>query len=224
MVIEFVILVIGVIFSFYLEFKSDLSAEMKNLLCNLSIGLSTGNMVAFLIEIPQTISLKKQNLSILTYNSFYIYMYFNQLASEIEKLLNNQNNKYNNSFTKYYFEKIAQHILPVLNLDEKIFCFNIKNTKIKELKKELNYFKTINIQSHLTSKFCTILLESKDSNSLFTVTNGMVAPELKDLLVKINTYIKLVDDVMKLALNKKQLKKWTDDTIIIRNCLYNTDP
>ena len=108
MVISMFLFILGLVSSTFLAFTNTLDANWNQLLQNLSTGISTGGLVAVLIEIPLSFSNINAHKQLLLVNSLYAYIPCIQLIDLIDKAYQDENTPMYENFCSNLIQKITQ--------------------------------------------------------------------------------------------------------------------
>ena len=236
MLISISLFVLGVSFAFLLTATRGklFIAEWEQLFINLSIGISTGGLVALLIEIPLTHSLIGANKRLLTANSLYAYMYSVQLIALVDSFCADEKKEMFGKFGEDVIGGIMQFAMPLMNLDPHMyFC----KTKQKQISAYVNYINGFllngsNFNSSLEIKMLRLRI-AQNQNKIdalergeFYVENRIIfSSEVRSELLEIKNNIKPLCDIiintMNLVLNKKELQQWASQITVVNDGVWS---
>ena len=130
MTISLFLFVLGLLLAFKFTFTNAVCKEWEQILVNMSIGLSTGGLVALLIEIPMTASTIAANKRLLKTNSYHVYYGCAALITLLESACENEDKPIYENFCTPVFDRINHFVLPLLNIDPHIYQNSVKREKI----------------------------------------------------------------------------------------------
>jgi len=205
--------IVGFILAILINNVSD--TKWGILWVSLSIGISTGGLVAFLIEIPsisRTIYAHKQ---LLQANGLYTYQFCKSFISSIDRDLRDDNKTIFEERCSHSIQQIIQFAMPLLNVDSHIFTCACKRKQINFLKWSVHNFLLHReaIDSQLKSKILKtkIQLINSSGNLYPEITTKDVKCELQEIRNNIFQFCNVITCTMGLVLSKKELQKWQID-------------
>jgi len=232
MLISISLFVLGVSFAFILTATSGklFRIEWEQLLINLSIGISTGGLIALLIEIPLTHSLIGANKRLLTANSLYAYMYSVQLMTLVYTFCADEKKMMFDKFGEDVIRGISQFAMPLMNLDPHMFFCKTKQKQISAYLGYINVFllNGSNLNNPLKIKMGSLNIErleremeaiqrgerySEDK----TIFSSEVRVELLEMKNNIKPLCDIIISTMNLVLDKKELIKWLADVNVVND-------
>ena len=225
MVISIFLFILGLVSSAFLAFTNTLDANWNQLLQNLSLGISTGGLVAVLIEIPLSFSNINAHKQLLLVNSLYAYIPCIQLIDLIDKAYQDENTPMYENFCSNLIQQITQFVTPLLNLDPHMYFCSCRRNQIDHFKSGINNFLMQRdiIDSCLRMKLINLKIEGlaasvQSGQSGFctdlgnVLTSKNVRDELQEIKSNILPLLDAMDDTMRLVLSEKELKTWQNQT------------
>ena len=236
MLISISLFILGILFAFLLTATSGKTfvVEWEQLLVNLSIGISTGGLVALLIEIPLTHSLIGANKSLLTANSLYAYMYSVQLTALVDTFCADEKKTMFDEFGTDVIKGIVQFAMPLLNLDSHMYFCKTKQKQISAYVGYINGFLLTgsNINNPLKLKMTCLEkagiereLEALQRGERYFADKTILSSEVRLELLEMKNNIKPLCDIiintMNLVLSKKELKHWVSQITVVNDGIYS---
>ena len=236
MLISISLFVLGVSFAFVLTATSGkvFIAAWEQLFINLSIGISTGGLVALLIEIPLTNSLIGANKRLLTANSLYVYMYSVQLTALVDTFCADEKKMMFDKFGEDVIKGITQFAMPLMNLDPHMFFCKTKQKQISAYVGYINGFllNGSNLNNPLKIKMGSLniarleremgaIQRGERYSEDKTIFSSEVRVELLEMKNNIKPLCDIIINTMNLVLNKKELQQWASQITVVNEGVYS---
>jgi len=225
MFISMTLFLLGLLLAFLFTVKNGniFANKWEQLYINLLVGISTGGLIALLIEIPLFISNIGVNKHLLKSNGHYTYTLCARFTTLIDNVCQNEKELISKDFCAYFFQLITQFLIPLMSLDPHMFFCSCRRKKINHFKSMVNTFllSRDSIDSVLKIKISEleraiiekrIQLKQNGSNDYLplTTTSKDVKYELQDIKNQILPLCASISDTMNLCLSKKELQIWQD--------------
>lgn len=234
MIISVLLFVLGLTLACVFTFAKNIFLDWQQLLINLSLGISTGGLVAVLIEIPMAHSSIGANIRLLEANSLYVYMYSVQLIALIEMFCKDEKREMFDKFGSDVIEKIIYFSTPLLNLDSHMYFCKTKQKQILVYIDYINRFILSNSELDISLKIQMSVLRKKQLEAEMEaskkgeyysgskiVFSSDVRTELLEMKNKIKPLCDAINITMSLVLNKKGLHRWHEQKRIINDEIYS---
>lgn len=211
MIISFGLSILGLLLAFIFTFTNAAFGKMEQLLVNLSIGLSTGGLVALLIEIPMALSTIAVNKRLLTLNGFHTYRSCAILVTLVDTACKNEGAPIYKAFCTSHIDKINYFALPLLNLDPHMYINSVKRKKIIRFIETISNF---TLQREAMEAGLQIKINIEQIRSLqagkreLPIASRDVKYELEQIKGQVVPICDTINDCMSLVLNEKELNIW----------------
>ena len=224
MIISVSLFLLGLSFAFIFNFANVVHSNWQQLLINLSIGISTGGLVAVLIEIPMMHSLLNSNKQNLIDNSLRMYASGLHLTALIDEYCDDENQIVFGNFGEPMIKSMVQFATPLATIDSHMYFSKTKQMAIEFYIDDINrLLLETNLNRRIESK--TLILQTKRTVTreekmedihekdeidscdelVFSVD---VLRELLKMRHDIDTLFDMMFNTMNLILSKKDNKKW----------------
>jgi len=219
MVISVTLFILGLAFAGLFTFKDIVPDEIEQLLVNLSIGLSTGGLVALLIEIPLTLSAIAYNKRLLKTNSYHTFRSCRALLVMLDTF-QDEEVSISESFCTSYIDETANFAFHLLNLDPHMYLNLVKQKQIKRFIEIIDDFTMQRgfIDNKLKIKINTMSIQSLEvGNGMPRITSKDVKYELEQIKSKITPLCDIIHNTLNLVLDKNELQIWQRQLEILDN-------
>jgi hypothetical protein len=213
MVISISLFLIGVLLSIILTITSGniFIDKWEMLLISSSIGISTGGLVAVLIEVPLAYANINSAKNFLESNGFYTYVYCQQLLLVIDDYIQNENKSISREFFTYQIEKINQSTIPFMHLDPHIYFCACRRKQIERFKRNINDFLMNKeyIELPMRIRILELKICATESGKNHLISSKDVKHELYEIKNKIIPLCDFINDTMELCLRQKKYDEWS---------------
>lgn len=211
MSISLLLFVLGISCAIFFTFSNRFAEEWVGLLTNMAIGLATGGLVAFLIEIPISLSYMSHHKRVLQSNGFHAFMKSTYLIAIIEETCKSEDMIVPKKHCTVYIDEMMNFLVPMQGFDTHIYVNGIKRRKANLFLDKIGVF--VRNRDILEGE-----MQMKISNNtsvppeLHYCEPWLESKELKSELANIKSVIKglhdAITDIMETVLNERELGIW----------------
>lgn len=211
--ISIILFILGILLAFALStFIEIANFELRSLLINICIGISTGGLVAFLIEWPFTTANIKSNKDLLKSKGLSAYISCVQLVYFIDEVCQRGKEPISEKIYTHFTQKISEFAMPLLSLDPFIYFYTDKQKQLANLIQAVDIF----IMQHgMTDLFIINTIDKlreqclrPDKNEAYFSALEEAKKVLNDTKNKVLPLLNSINDTMDLVLSKRDFETW----------------